>query len=168
VAKRKVDFSGVSEDIRSGGRSKHIPEGDYLLKIMEGTWEEGEKADYIRWRFQVAQGKHKGTTLYANTSLSKKALWNLRNLIHAAKGRNVAGKAVNFDPDSLTGSIVGASIEDNEYNDRLYSTPVDFFSRDKFEETEAEDEETSDSDEEEETEEEEEDEELEDVDVEDL
>jgi hypothetical protein len=168
VPKRKVDFSGVSEDIRSGGRSKHIPEGDYLLKIMEGVWEEGQKADYIRWRFQVAEGKQKGVTLYANTSLSQKALWNLRNLIHAAVGRNVAGKAVNFDPDSLTGKIVGASVEDNEYNDRLYSTPVDFFTKDKFESSETEEEDSEEESDEEETEEEEEDEELEDVDVEDL
>lgn len=170
MAKRKVDFGEVPEEIRKGKRSRHVPEGDYLLKIIEGSWEEGEKADYISWQFQIVQPKkYKGVTVYDNTSLSKKALWNLRNLIFAAKGKNVAGKSVNFDPETLFGSIIGATIADDEYkkdgNSTIRSRPVDYFPKDKYEESEDEEE---DDDDETEVEEEDEDEELEDVDVEDL
>jgi hypothetical protein len=169
VPKRRVDFGDVDPEIRSGKRSKRVPEGDYLLKIMEGSWEEGEKADYIRWRFQITTGKHKGGTLYANTSLSKKALWNLRNLIFAAKGRNVAGKAVNFDPESLHGDIVGAAVEDNEWDGKINSVPVNFFPKDNFEaQDEDEDDEDSDDEEEEVEDEEDEDTALDEVDVEEL
>lgn len=179
MAKRKVDFGGVPEEIRGRRRSKRVPEGDYLLKIMEGTWQDGEEYDYVNWRFQIVRGvggkKHAGGTLYTITSLSPKSLWNLRNLIHAAKGKNVAGKAVSFDPQSLTGDIVGATVEDDEYTKdsktTIRSRPVDFFPKDKFEEA-AEEEEDDDSNEEE-TEEsddatEEEEEDLEEVEVEDI
>lgn len=164
MAKRKIDFGEVSTEIRTGGRSRHIPEGDYLIKIMEGSWEEGEKADYIRWRFQVAEGKQKGATLYANTSMSKKALWNLRNLIYAAKGKNVAGKAVNFDPENLVGSVIGATVADDEYDGRLRSVPQDFYPREKYQATEGADDD-EDEEEEEVVEEEDDDEALDEVDV---
>jgi hypothetical protein len=175
VAKRKVDMSEVESEIRGRRRSKRVPEGEYLLKIMEGTWEDGDKYDYINWRFQIVKGvggkKHAGSTLYTITSLSPKALFNLRNLIFAAKGKNMAGKAFNFDPESLTGTVVGSTVEDDEYtrdgNTTIRSRPVDFYPKDKFEEAEVEEEDDEAEDEEEETEEEE-DEDLEDVDVEDL
>jgi hypothetical protein len=145
-----------------------VPEGDYLLKVVDSSWEEGDKADYIRWRFQIVKPKkHAGATLYANTSLSKKALWNLRNLIFAAKGKNVAGKAVKFDPESLHGITVGATVADDEYDGKIRSVPIDFFPKAKFEESDDEEEEDDD----EETEEEDDDEteeELEDVDIDEL
>lgn len=168
---------GVEKEIRKGGRSKRVPEGDYLLKIVEGTWMDGDEFDYIRWRFQIAKGKHKGGTLYCNTSLNPKSLWNLRNLIFAGLGKNMAGKAFKFDPAKLEGKIVGSTVADDEYAKKgstvIRSQPVDFFPKDKFEESEEEEEEADDDadEEEEETEEEEtddEEEELEDVDVEEL
>jgi len=172
VPKRKIDMSGVSEEIKGPRRSKHVPEGDYLLKIMEGEWRDGEKADYINWRYQIVEGvggkKHKGATLYDMTSLSPKALWNLRNLIFAAKGKNMAGKAFNFDPESLVGLVVGATVEDDEYDGNIRSRPVDYFPKEKFEASdEEESDEEDDEDDDEEDEVEEEDEDLEDIDVDD-
>ena len=60
--KMRIDFGGVDKEIRRGSRSVHIPEGDYILKIVEATEETGEKsgAKYLRWTFQVAEGEHKG------------------------------------------------------------------------------------------------------------
>ena len=175
MAKRQISMKGVDKEIRGRRRSKRVPEGDYLLKVMEGSWEEGEEYDYINWRFQIVKGvggkKHAGGTLYTITSLSPKSLWNLRNLIFASKGKNMAGKVFNFDPESLHGDIVGATVEDDEYTrdgrTTIRSRPVDFFAKDKFEEASDEDDEDEDEDEDVEVEEEEE-EDLEDVDVEDL
>ncbi len=166
--KMRIDFGGVDKEIRRGGRAVRIPEGDYILKIIEATDETGERsgAKYLRWTFQVAEGEHKGKKLRMNTSLKPDALWNLRNLIHAALGKNVAGKAVNFDPETLYGKIVGGAVEDNEFNDRITSQVASVFPRDEATPAESDEEEAE--EEEDEEEEEEDDDELEDVDVEDL
>ena len=175
MAKRRVDMTGVETEIRSRRRSRHVPEGEYLLKIMEGSWQDGEKADYINWRFNIVKGvngkKYSGTTIYTITSLAPKALFNLRSLIFAARGKNMAGKVFNFDPETIVGSVVGATVEDDEYEERIRSRPVDFYPKEKFAEVVAEsaaEEEDEDDEEEEETEDDDEDEELEDVDVEDI
>jgi hypothetical protein len=170
VAKKmRIDFGGVDKEIRRGGRAVRIPEGDYILKIVEAEEATGERsgAKYLRWTFQVAEGEHKGKRLRMNTSLKPDALWNLRNLIHAALGKNVAGKAVNFDPETLYGKIVGGAVEDNEFNDRITSQVASVFPRDEANPVEA-DEDEEEEDEDEEEEEEEDDDDLEDVDVEDL
>lgn len=166
--KMRIDFGGVDKEIRRGGRGVRIPEGDYVLKIVECSEETGERsgAKYLRWTFQIAEGEHKGKRLRMNTSLKPDALWNLRNLIHAALGSNVAGKAVNFDPEKLYGKIVGGAVEDNEFNDRITSQVASVFPREEANPVEESDEEEEEEDVEEE--EEDEDEELEDVEVEDL
>jgi hypothetical protein len=175
VAKKmKIDFSGVPEEIRKGGGSKHIPEGDYLVKILEAEYvkpdrDEGKAGGY-RWTCQVAKGPHKGVRLRGFTSFKPEALWSLRNLIFAATSKNVAGKAVNIDPEKLYGKIVGASVEDNEYTrdskTKVTSQINTFFHKDEFEESE--DEEDEDDSDDEEEEEDDDEEELEDVEVEDL
>lgn len=166
--KMRIDFGGVDKEIRRGGSRVRVPEGDYILKIVDCTEETGERsgAKYLRWTFAINEGEHKGKRLRMNTSLKPDALWNLRNLIHAAMGKNVAGKAVNFDPETLYGKVVGGAVEDNEFNDRITSQVASVFPKEEASPVEESDEEEEEEDEEEE--EEEEDEDLEDVDVEDL
>lgn len=169
----KVDFGDVDKEIRKGGGGgKHIPEGDYLVKIVDADVRKSERTNstYISWKFQVVEpAEHKGVTLYGTTSLKREALWSLRNLIHAATGKNVAGKAVNFDPANLFGKIVGASVEDNEYTKdgktKITSQVSTCFPKDDFAKEETDEDE---DDDEEETEETEEDEELDEVEVEDI
>jgi hypothetical protein len=173
--KLKVDFTGVDKDTtrKASGRSKHIPEGDYLVKLLDADVLKSERtrSTYIKWKAQVTAGEHKGTVLYGSTSLKPEALWSLRNLIHAALGKNVAGKAVNFDPESLFGKIVGAAVEDNEYVKdgvtKLTSQINTFFPRDEVQSSD-EDDEDDEEEEDEDVEEEDEDEDLEDVEVEDI
>jgi Protein of unknown function (DUF669) len=168
VAKKiRIDFGGVEKEIRRGGGRVRVPEGDYILKIVDASEETGERsgAKYLRWTFQVHEGTHKGKKLRMNTSLKPDALWNLRNLIHAALGNNVAGKAVNFDPEKLYGKIVGGAVEDNEFNDRITSQVASVFPKDEANPVEDDEEAEEDEDEEEE---EEDDDDLEDVEVEDL
>jgi hypothetical protein len=172
--KIKVDFSGVDKEIRSGGRAAHVPEGDYLAKPVNAELRKSEKSGsrYLSWRFQVIEPKKfKGKTLYDRTSLKPDALWNLRNLIHAAIGKNVAGKVLNLDPEVVYGKPLMITVEDDEYEGKIRSQIVDYQPKDKYNEAEeADDEEDEDdeTEEEEEEEEDEEDEDLEDVDVEEL
>lgn len=165
--KIKVNFEGVDKEIRKGGGRVRIPEGDYLGKIVEAELKTSERSGsrYFSWKFQVASGEFKGKTLYMTTSLKPEALWNLRNLIHAATGKNVAGKVLDFDPEKLYGKLVGMSVEDNEYtkdgSTRVTSQVASVFPKDDLKDSD------DDSDDDEEVEEDDE-EELEDVDVEEL
>lgn len=169
-----VDFGGVEKEIRRGTGRVRVPEGDYLFKIIDHTVEkkEGGTTKYLRWTLQFVDGKAKGKRLRTNTSLKPEALWNLRNLIHAATGKNVAGKVVNFDPTKLYGKIVGAAVEDDEYEGKIRSQITTFFPKDEAQVAENDDEEDEDDEEEEEDDEEEEEEEeeedLEEVDLDEL
>lgn len=163
--KTQIDFSGVDKEIKKGGGSgTRVPEGDYLVKLVDVSLEEGPKANYFKWKTQIVKPeKYKGKTIYTNTTLKRDALWNLRNLIHAALGKNVAGKSVSFDPNTILTKVVGAAVVDgDEYKGKIKSEIQTFMPKDevKFD---------SDDDEDEEPEtEEEEDEDLEEVEVEDL
>lgn len=179
--KVKIDFGGVDKEIRKGGRAAHVPEGDYLAKPVKAELRKSEKGGgrYFNWRFQItAPKKYAGKTLYVNTSLKPDALWNLRNLINACLGKNVAGKAVNFDPEKCYGKVCGITVEDDEYKDKMRSQIVDFFPESDYnaggDDDEDEDDESDDEDEVEEEDDDEEesddddDEDLDDVDVDDL
>jgi hypothetical protein len=168
--KSKIDFGGVDPEIKKGGgKAARVPEGDYLGKIMSGELRTSESkgTKYFNWRITITQPqKYKGKTLYLTTSLKPEALWNLRNLIHAATGKNVAGKVVSFDPETLVGKTVCFTAEDDEYEGKIRSRPQDL--RPKSDYQAAEDEEDEDDEEEEEEAEDEEDEELEEVDLDDI
>lgn len=160
----RIDFGGVPKERQQRGR--HIPEGDYKVKIV--SWKKGWKDDdksnppYYRWRFQVLEGKYKGTPLYYITSMKSEALFNLRNLIFAATdgAKNVAGKKVDFNPDSLVGKKIGTVVEDEEYEGKMRSRAVDV--RPMSELDEEDDDEADDEDEDEESDEEDDEEDDED------
>lgn len=112
-----IDFSGVPQEIRKGGQSYYVPPGDYLVKIIEAEKARKDEASayYYRWRFQVkAPEEFKGRNVSMTTSLAPQALFNLRNLIFAATGKNVAGKSVKFEPGMLYGKEIAVTVEDRE------------------------------------------------------
>jgi hypothetical protein len=126
--KIKVDFSGVEKEIKSGGgRSSHVPEDDYLFKVVKGEIRDNKAGDgrHISWRVTVSAGEYKGKTVYHTTSLKPEALWNLRNLIFACLGKNLAGKSVAFDPEILEGKVFAGTTEDDEYDGKMKSVIVD-------------------------------------------
>lgn len=165
--KIKVDMTGVDKEIRKGaGRSSRVPEGEYIVKILEHDVREGRSADWIQWTTQIVRpAKYKGKKLRGGTSLSRDALFNLRNLIFAATGKNVAGKSLVFDPESIYSKLVGVSVSDNEYEDkngnpRVTSQIDNWFPKEEAELDESEeDDEEDDEDEVEEDDEEDEEEE---------
>lgn len=174
-----VDFGGVDKEIKSGGKSSKVPEGDYLGKVVKGELKKNKAKDgkYFAWQVQIVAPKaFKGKKLYLNTSLKPDALWNLRNLIYACTGKNVAGKALKFDPDKLIGKIFAFTAVDDEYenpdtNKKTIKSQVEDVrpkaelkpdgddDDDDDDETDDDDDEASDDDD---------DDDLEDVDVEDL
>jgi len=66
----KIDFTNVEP----GGK---VPEGDYPVRVREVTVEESSSGNpYLKWIFEIIDGKHKGKVLYHNTSLQPQALFN--------------------------------------------------------------------------------------------
>lgn len=173
--KVKIDFSGVDKEIKKGsGKAARVPEGDYLVKIVgcELKTAKDSKSKYFSWKFQiVSPTAFKGKTLYGSTSLKPDALWSLRNLIHAATGKNVAGKSgVTFDPEVIFGKIVGAAVEDNEYTKdgttKITSQVSTCFPKDEIEAADDDDEDEDDDEEaEDEDTDDDDDDDLEEVDV---
>jgi Protein of unknown function (DUF669) len=170
----RIDFTGVPEEIRQ--RSRRIPEGDYIAKIMKHEKRTSKNGNaYFSWTMQVvsdAKGgkKYAGVPLFLNTSLKPEALFALRNLIFAVSGKNVAGRIISFEGAQFYGKQVGVVVEDNEYEStdgqsRINSSVAAVVPMaDLLAENVAEDEDEDEEDEEEE--EEEEDEDLEDVELE--
>lgn len=135
-----IDFGEVPEEIRKGG-SYYAPPGDYLVKIVgvEKQWKNNDHSNpaYYRWEFKIDSGEHKGTILTQNTTLAPKGLFNLRNLIHAVTGKNVAGRKLGFDPETLKGKKLAVTVEDREYTrdnkQRLASNVVDMRPEEEYE-----------------------------------
>jgi len=176
--KYTVDFSGVDKEIRKRG-GRHIPDGDYMAKIVAVERRKNKAGDayYFSWKVQIihdAEGgkKYAGTPFYYTTSLKPEALFNLRNLIFACSDgkKNVSGKVLNFDPNSLIGSRIGIIVEDEEYEGKLRSTvadiapPSELFEEDEDEDEDDDDDDDDDEDDDEEDEDDDEDEEDDDDD----
>jgi hypothetical protein len=161
--KIRVDFGGVEQEIRKHTqRAALVPDGDYLFKILDASYRENEDTGSrgINIRAQVVKPtKYKGKVQYGYCSLKKEALWNFRNLINAALGRNVAGKTLDIDLERFRDKVVGGVVEQEEYQNKLRSRVSTWFPKDEFEESEDDEDDDDDEDEEEEEYEDEEDEE---------
>lgn len=116
----KVDFTGVE----AGGR---VPEGDYIVKVREVTVEESQSGNsYLKWVFEIADGRHSGKKLYHNTSLQPQALFNLRATLEAL-GMEVPQKALNLDLDTLIGLSCAVSVETENYQGKDRARVVEVF-----------------------------------------
>lgn len=167
--KIRVNFGGVESEIRKHTqKAALIPDGDYLFKILNADYRENEDTGSrgVNIRAQVVKPKkYAGKVQYGYCSLKKEALWNFRNLINAALGKNVAGRTVDVDLDRFRDKVVGGVVEQEEYQNKLRSRVSTWFPKEEYEESEEEDEDEEDEDEyeeEEDVEEEDEDEEEED------
>lgn len=154
-SKLTVDFSNVEE--RRGANAFHGPEGDYLLQIKGvelKSKKDDESSKYLTWRFEpYAPEQFKGRgSVYHNTSLKPESLWALRNLLEDM-GIPVPKKAVGLPIAEIakSGRIIGATLEDNEWNGKVKSQIAATFKKDQYDASgapaaEDEDEETAESD----------------------
>ena len=133
-AKLSVDFSGV--EIRRGGSSIHIPEGDYLLRAI-GCERKPKKDDpsrfYLNWKCEVAEGTHKGKgPIYHITTLDPEKLWGLRTFLVDLLGgeEKVPQKAVDIPLAKIVAAKprFGATLVDDEYDGKVKSKIAATFS----------------------------------------
>ncbi len=151
--KLTVDFSGVG-DRREGGKSAHVPEGDYLLKVAGvelKSKKDDETSKYLSWRFVIAKPEKYANagSIWTNTTLKPDGLWSLRNLLDDM-GINVPKSAVALPLQTIakSGRLVGATLEDEEYNGKVKSVIAATFKKEQYESTgstDDEDEEESDT-----------------------
>jgi hypothetical protein len=166
-SKLTVDFSGVG-DRREGGKAAHVPEGDYLLKVVGvelKSKKDDETSKYLSWRFVIAKPeKHANAgSIWTNTTLKPDGLWSLRNLLDDM-GITVPKSSVALPLQTIakSGRLVGATLEDDEYNGKVKSQIAATFKKEQYEDTGSTDEEES------ETEEAEEEETTEELDLDDI
>jgi hypothetical protein len=154
VKPKVIDFTNVSAGGGEFNRAHRVP-GDYLAKITDvkaGKSKQGNP----QWRFTIKQGS---ATYPYYCQFAENTLWKLRTLM-AAAGINIPSKKVNLDPNKAVGKEIGISLDDHEYNDKLFSEIIAVFPKAELPgaDTEAEDEDEEDEDEEDEETEETEDE----------
>lgn len=131
----KVNFKGV----QAGG--KLVPEGDYTVKVDEVTQEESDAGNaYLAWILKVADGKHKGSTLYHNTSLQPQALWNLKGVLEAL-GVEVPDSSLDIDLGEVIGMTANVTVEHETYQGKPKARIVAWESATGGEDEEAEGEE---------------------------
>lgn len=179
--KVKVDFSDVESrggKKGSGGR-KHYPPADYHVKCVGAKLgKSGDKeTPRVEVTYKIVEGKYKGGQLRDDLYLTPKSLWRLRQTLEAM-GMKIPNKAVGLDVDNLKGKELAVTLDDDEYNDTVYSKVVDAFTLAEFEGSDDEDvddvdddddeEDDEDEDDDEDTDDEDEDEDLEEVDLEDI
>lgn len=113
-----VNFKGVEGRVT-------LPEGDYAVKVSEVTVEEGQSAEYLKWKFEVTEGKFEGKFVYTNTSLSPQALWNLRGLLEAM-GVETPDDDMDLDLEDYADRELMITIEHESYEGKKQARVVDY------------------------------------------
>jgi len=174
MPKFKVDFTETESrgGKKSMGARRHYPPGDYAVKCVRAELTTSSEKDTpgVRVTFRILSGEHKGGEVTDTAWLTPKSLWRLRNMLEAM-GIKIPSKAVNVDTGIMQGKSLAITLDDEEYDNKVYSRVVDTFLLSELEEVES-DEDTddlgTDEDEEEGEESEKEDDDLEEIDLDDL
>jgi Protein of unknown function (DUF669) len=155
-----VDFSDTeSRGGRKGGRSAHLPEGDYTAKVKAaefGHSSEKETPGIMMTWVITGPNSSKGKTIRDSLWLSDKALWRVRQTLEAL-GLQVPSKKVKVNPKSMIGKEAAITLEDEEWEGKVRSRIVDCFALAEYEELAESSDEELDEDEEDEEEDEAED-----------
>lgn len=125
-----LDFSET--ETRGGkkgrGARPHLPEGDYVARVKSAkmTTSAEKKTPGIELELAITAGKQKGKVLRDTLWLSESAMWKVRQAMEGM-GLKVPSKRVKVDIAKFKGKDVAIALEDEEYNDKVYSKVVDYF-----------------------------------------
>jgi len=113
-----VDFEGVTSFVL-------LPEGDFPLRVVSIEQKESNSSDhdYLKWEFEAfntGEDRLNGSKVFHNTSLSPKALWNLRGLLEAME-EEVPDGPMDLVFDELIDCEILATIKHEEYDGKDYA-----------------------------------------------
>lgn len=125
-----LDFSETESRGGKKGRGSrpHLPEGDYAAKVKSAKLTESseKKTPGIDLELVITAGKQKGKTLHDTLWLSEKAMWKVRTAMEGM-GLKVPSKRVKVDITKFKGKEVAIALEDEEYDEKVYSRVTDYF-----------------------------------------
>jgi hypothetical protein len=117
--KKTADMTNVKD--RGPFNPKHMPEGDYVAKIVAvyDTRNNDDTKDMWVIAFQLQDRRDVVYPYYCTWDESQ--LWKIRN-VFVACGVSIPKKRVALDPARIENKIVGITLEDDEYNGKAKST----------------------------------------------
>lgn len=135
---KKGKAKGLSVNFEGVKAFKLPKEGEYVAEVKEVSEETSSNSGqpYLSWVLETAGG----ATLYYNTSLQPKALWNLRGFLEAM-GEEVPDGEMDLDLESYVGNKVGVVIEHETYENKKRARIVDVMPAEEVEGGEEEEEE---------------------------
>jgi len=113
-----VDFGDIPE---GGGGKVRVPEGDYKAKIKAVSFQTSQSGNpMFVWIIVGTAGKLKGKELKEYTTLTKKSLWKLRDLMEATIGKTPDKKVstralLAYCKKNMIGKEIGVTLEDDEF-----------------------------------------------------
>jgi len=121
MAKVEVNFNGLGDSA-----FPLLPEGFYNVRVEKVVLKRSKKSlsQYLRWKFGVIDGEHKGRHLYFITSLREKALWRLKELLEIMGQKY--NEQVELDLDKFKGTELRVEVDHEYYGGRKWNKIIGF------------------------------------------
>lgn len=117
-AKKSKNVVTINWDEEEGGKFLKNP-GEYIVKAISTELDEDDEGKgFIKWNFQVVEGKSKGATISTRTYITPKALWKLRELLECMGIEINNGSVQDLDLDEVLDTQKKFVIEVEEGNER--------------------------------------------------
>lgn len=114
-----VDFSGVET------LGRFHEDGDYRLRVVEVTQEDGDKYPYLNWCLESVDDPE-GARVYNNTSLAPQSLWNVKAMLEAI-GVEVPDSEFDLDLDEYVDLELMGKVEMEPYEGKSRPRLADFW-----------------------------------------
>lgn len=116
--KKSKNVITINWEEEEGGKFLKNP-GEYVAKVIATEQDEDDEGkSFIKWTFQVTEGKSKGATISTRTYITPKALWKLRELLECLGINIKAGSVQDLDLDEVVEEGEALVIEVEEGNER--------------------------------------------------
>lgn len=140
-AKNK-NIVSINWDEEEGGKFIKNP-GEYIVKATAVEQDDDDEGkSFLKWTFEVSEGKQRGATISTRTYITPKALWKLRELLECMGIEVPQGSVQDLDLDEVIEEGEKFVIEVEEGNERAdgngyYMQVSDFMSLEDYDETSA-------------------------------
>ena len=138
-SKKSKNVITVNWDEEEGGKFLRNP-GEYIVKATLAEQDEDDEGkSFVKWTFQVVDGKSKGATISTRTYITPKALWKFRELLQCMN-IEIGNSVQDIDLDEVveTGSKFVIEVEEGQERadgNGYYMQVSDFMSLADYKET---------------------------------